>query len=120
MELKPFNLELALAGDPVVTRGGKKIKNISCKLFAETDEDYMQAESIMCYEDGRFHKDGRTSHHDLFMAPKKIKGWIAVSKESFSSGSSAHLTSSFYSNKELFEKYFSKEFYYYIETEIEV
>lgn len=90
--MKPFDLERALAGDPVVTRGGKKVlelhyfKNIKLNypLVAVVEEQ----ELLMAYtEKGIYvgYKDNIESENDLFMAPKTKKLWIAVCKTKINS-----------------------------------
>lgn len=87
--MKPFDLEKALAGDPVVTRDGKKVTEI---IHLKT---VPPSRSIIFVFDGRAHEtgeDGRfyfgmntESVNDLFMAPKIVKkeGWINIYKDSY-------------------------------------
>lgn len=80
--MKPFNLEKALAGDPVVTRDGRKVTEI---VLLNTANDFC---SVVCVIDKyayAFRQDGsfienREHKHDLFMAPKIVKksGWINI------------------------------------------
>jgi hypothetical protein len=86
---KPFDLQKALAGDPVETRDGREIKVV---FVSEMNEEY----PVLCvYKDIDFEytsrwykKDGkeysnRESNLDLFMLTKKKALWIAVSKEPY-------------------------------------
>lgn len=75
--MKPFDLEKALAGDPVVTRDGREVTQIH--LFDTTAKHRLfgvlfgevEAFSI----DGRYWDNG-DSEADLFMAPKKRTVWV--------------------------------------------
>lgn len=81
--LKPFDLEKALAGDPVVTRDGKSVSQIT--LFKGVAESYFPLVSV--HETGYYIYsliDGTQSSNsnsnsalDLFMAPKKVKYYFA-------------------------------------------
>lgn len=80
--LKPFNLEAALKGEPVQTRDGRKADEIH--LF----ETYISIFPLFAIIDGvvyKFTKDGRfitteDSYMDLFMAPQKKEYWVNVYK----------------------------------------
>jgi hypothetical protein len=82
MNLKPFNLEKALAGDPVVTREGQQVTEIFlCKTANKTESSVVFVCNGKVYAttvNGNF--DGFASSHDLFMAPKIVKksGWLNV------------------------------------------
>ena len=85
--MKPFDLERALAGDPVVTRDGRPVTQLT--LFEETDTDYclygVAGGTLL-----NWRKTGITdpedyleedayiegSMSDLFMAPREV--WIIV------------------------------------------
>jgi len=84
--MKPFNLERALAGDPVCTRNGMKVK-----IGGHYSESHPRHRVIGWLDDGRccsWCDDGtywtyaRTGAHqyDLFMAPikRKMTGWVNV------------------------------------------
>lgn len=86
-KLIPFDLKKALAGDPVVTRSGEQVTQIT--LFdVENEHD----EQIACVVGGRlaiYHKDGKMdpgidSRYDLFMKPKTriINGFEVPAPES--------------------------------------
>lgn len=77
--MKPFNLERALAGDPVVTRGGWK----ALKILDSGLDIHMRY--IALFEDGstetydehgRYFGTDEEAYIDLFMAPKKRKVWV--------------------------------------------
>lgn len=81
--MKPFDLERALAGDPVVTRDGRKVRIMPLLL---KDKHY----PVVGYMDfgyrevlDRFTLEGRTGMHedsalDLFMAAVKHEGWVNI------------------------------------------
>ena len=80
-QLKPFNLEQALAGAPVMTREGRKVVRI---FYAE--EACENSKVICVFETGAvfpYYKDGTytdyaSSVHELVMAPTKKEGWINI------------------------------------------
>jgi len=90
--MREFNLERALAGDPVVTGSGIKIVKIAnsglsikypLAVWLEGRED--------CYsynKDGRYiyNSDFESSDSDLFMAPKKRTVYINLYDHSFGVG----------------------------------
>ena len=79
--MKPFDLERALAGDPVVTRYGRPVTQLT--LFKDTDawplvgiiDRRMYSFNIDGKSTGLISKDG---FFDLFMAPKVQKRWVVV------------------------------------------
>jgi hypothetical protein len=101
---KPFDLQKALAGDPVETREGREIKVV---FVSEMNEEY----PVLCvYKDidfeyvSRWYKksgqeySNRESNLDLFMLTKKKALWIAVSKEPYASN--AHYSSAAFKSKD--------------------
>jgi hypothetical protein len=81
-QLKPFNLEQALAGAPVVTRNGCPIVELkylqtSSKLAVVRKEPDDKLISYFVPCDGKL---GDTIEYvtDLFMAPTKKEGWINI------------------------------------------
>lgn len=72
--MKPFNLEAALRGDPVVTRGGKKATQIT-KFYKEdaTIACVIDNSLFLFFEDGMFTNNGSESCHDLFMDERTIR-----------------------------------------------
>lgn len=100
--LKPFNLEKALAGDPVITRNCRKVLQIS--YFSDAQDQYklmVLVEGRDCpisfYPTGKFYSS-KEDDFDLFMAPKKIKGYIAILHLK---NVGCYSTSLFYENKEI-------------------
>lgn len=80
--LIPFNLERALAGDPVVTRDRRKVIRTNC-----TDIDVRRPVVVLIeYDDrltaytltGCYRVDGREDNYDLFMAPKIKTYWVNI------------------------------------------
>ena len=79
-KLKPFNLERALAGDPVVTRSGEEVEsfhlvdaNINYPLVVYI-KGYMEIEEFT--KKGSFYSYEKDSDKDLFMAQVKKEGWV--------------------------------------------
>lgn len=80
--MKPFNLERALAGDPVVTREGCKVCLISVLI------PYKKIYGLINNIDSPFYWNldgkfciGGSNKEDLFMESKKKKLWIAICTE---------------------------------------
>lgn len=79
MNYKPFDLEAAKRGEPLITRDGK-----SAKFIAHVPEAVVDARIVSLCEDqvprlyceGGKHDLYRETVFDLFMAPKKIKRWM--------------------------------------------
>jgi hypothetical protein len=82
---RPFDLERAKAGDPVCTRDGCPVRIIcfdtkgvfNQPIIALIDRSDFE-EVIRCYENGTEDIDRNDTVYDLFMAPKKITGWINI------------------------------------------
>jgi len=84
--MKPFDLERALAGDPVVTRGGKEVQQIvhlhACNrvfnVFAVVNGETYTFNIEGKYSAGHVFKSicPLGSDMDLFMAPKKRTVWV--------------------------------------------
>lgn len=75
--MKPFDLERAKKGEPVITRDGRNVR-IICFDHKSVDKSYTIVATIYnddCEEfqtyrnDGRFNYDNRDSYRDLFMKP---------------------------------------------------
>lgn len=83
--MKPFDLKRALAGEPVVTRDGRKVHCVLHDPGSPDEEMRVYArygdESCMCYnafmENGLLRK-GQVKPQDLFMAPIKREAWVNV------------------------------------------
>lgn len=121
MNLKPFDLERALAGDKLIYRNGDKVidfkyfNNLSYQpRLATITED---GELTWHDADGNFHGKKTIKHnYDLFMALKTKKLWIAIAKNARHDGghnASYHAVE----DKEYLDKYFPDE--HHIEIEIE-
>lgn len=79
--MKPFNLEEALAGKPVVTRDGRSVKITGYN--EEARDDFQIAgwlEGIVrgWGKDGRYTPNGGPDDYDLFMTPEKTEGWVNI------------------------------------------
>lgn len=77
--MKPFNLEAALAGEPVVTRDGRDVTNLA--YFPNVCSEHKIAgvleECIETFtEEGFFLDFNEESESDLFMKPKKRTVWV--------------------------------------------
>lgn len=78
--MKPFDLEKALAGEPVVTRSGLAVTEI--QFF----QDVSNGQGLIAVAGGvlrRYNAEGVHYYspvgedpHDLFMAPVKKQGWV--------------------------------------------
>jgi hypothetical protein len=81
---KPFNLDRALAGDPVVTRNGMKVLNIAylpdapdnSKIVCVIDSGHGYTNCITFYQSGMLWSE-RQHNMDLFMAPIEKEYWVA-------------------------------------------
>lgn len=83
--MKPFNLERAIAGDPLITRIGEQVEFVAhdpkmeagsrviFKLFRETGPEWM-----LISESGRYWPVGPNTNQDVFMAPIKKTMWVNV------------------------------------------
>lgn len=84
--MQPFNLERALAGDPVQTKDGKPVTQLV--LFNEVDDNYpIRAVIDGCIHSitvcGKFWGNNSESGMDLFMAPVKREGWVNIYHDTF-------------------------------------
>ena len=80
MNFKPFNLEAAKAGAPIVTRDGTEAKFVT--HIPEASEGFrvvwMQRGIVGCsYENGKL-GENIDSRHDLFMKPQKRTVWVNI------------------------------------------
>lgn len=88
-KLKPFDLEAAKAGAPVVTRDGRSariictdLKNGIYSVIALIPNEY-EGEDFETYTiNGKYHCGGFEDCRDLFMAPTKRQGWVNIYKDS--------------------------------------
>jgi hypothetical protein len=76
---KPFDLERALAGDPVVTRDGRPVTQLTHFKDVANGHDSLcgVVDGVICswQEHGLYCLSGPSST-DLFMAPKKRTVWV--------------------------------------------
>lgn len=81
--MKQFDLEKAIAGEPVVTRNGSPVRILCTDRVGDQypivalirDDNY---DTIVSYtKEGFIHLD-KEAANDLFMATKKKEGWINV------------------------------------------
>lgn len=124
---KPFDLEAALRGEPLITRDGRKVINFV--QLAPMENLYPFAACVDVIGIETYTKEGLIIHEssneggDLFMAPKpKKKLWIAISKNLMIDN--IHQSSCAYPSKELLlenleNNEFSVEYFEIIEIEIE-
>jgi len=113
--MKTFDLEKALAGEPVVTRSGKEVFDIA---YFPSKEGYYKICAIIDGDtewftiDGNYYDDGVESYSDLFSKDPLIEMWLNV----YQSGNEIS-TGSLYRTKELAkEKVFIKDGLTYIKT----
>ena len=78
--MKPFNLEAAKRGEPIVTRGGEAAKFIAHVPDAEIGFRVvvMLDGVIECYCDDGSYRPSWKSTYDLFMATRKRTVWMNV------------------------------------------
>ena len=78
--MKPFDLEKALAGEPVVTRSGVPVTDIHYFSTAVSKyKVYTTVEGrVLCFtETGRYYRH-EECNYDLFMAPVKVEKWAVI------------------------------------------
>jgi len=85
--MKPFNLERALAGEPVITRNGKKVTELllfkSGKLIQPLFGIIEGEEGYFCFnKDGMYNISSTEASYDLFMALEKKSVWVNVYEDS--------------------------------------
>jgi hypothetical protein len=82
--MKPFNLQDALAGKPVITRSGHPVTQLTYFSDADIEQKLLGCESgtIERWDDqGYYQPSKRESSMDLFMAPVKQTFWFAYDIE---------------------------------------
>lgn len=103
--MKPFDLEAAIRGEPVVTRDGRDAK------FGAYNPDADALCSVVGWIGDRPHswsKDGRFNFmdfdpRDLFMKTKTVERWVVVYNSDYHYSSGPY-GSDFYTSKEQAEK----------------
>lgn len=80
--MKPFNLQQALAGKPVVTRDGRPVPRLAHFPELRLVQVFIQGHpSVISFnEDGSYLTDSVASEHDLFMASEKKTVWVNFRK----------------------------------------
>ncbi|WP_118181287.1 hypothetical protein [Paraburkholderia phosphatilytica] len=81
--MKPFNLEEAKAGKPIITRDGRTARFLAhipeaseaLQVFAIVDGEKA---ATPLYTSGLFYETGGDHDHDLFMAPEKSTVYLNV------------------------------------------
>jgi len=77
-----FDLEKALAGDKVVTRDGREVTQFH--VFNHTNDPILYGYDVdndhveQWFVAGNYHKGTNECGGDLFMAPKKLSGFINI------------------------------------------
>lgn len=80
--MKPFDLQKALAGEPVITRKGRKVVRIA--HFPEAHEMHRVVALVegdlipITHDEGGRNLSYNSTLHDLFMAPKKVTVWVVA------------------------------------------
>jgi hypothetical protein len=85
--MKKFNLERALAGEPVVTRNGKKVTELHLfknetliqPLYGTVEGD----DDVFSWTTFGIYNPGKETSWDLFMAGEKKSVWVNVYKNDF-------------------------------------
>lgn len=75
--MKPFDLQRALAGDKVVTRDGREVRQLH-KFDCEGEclAGVLDLSLSTWNKNGQFWGTSEESDDDLFMAPKTVKRWV--------------------------------------------
>jgi hypothetical protein len=82
--MKPFDLEAAKRGTPIITRDGRKVK-----FIAHVPEATLNHRVVVLYGDvirtfpdsGKYYSSDHESVLDLFMAPRKRTVWVNLYPE---------------------------------------
>ena len=108
MNLKPFNLELALQGAQVVSRCGEKVRIIDTarkgerSLVALHERAYRDDEVCFSHFPNGAWKEGEESDNDLFLVAKKVTYWYCVYRTAL--GDLLSADPGIYELREAFEK----------------
>jgi len=82
--MKPFDLGKAKAGDPIVTRDGRRARFVAHVPDCDMGHRVLVKAEARGFcssyaENGKFDTDNDFGHpNDLFMAPKKREGWVNI------------------------------------------
>lgn len=87
LNLKPFSLELAKAGKPVCTRGGRKARIICWDKIGKFPIVALvmgknNKEAVFYYKGNGRDNDAIEKDYDLMMLTEKKEGWVNVDKRS--------------------------------------
>lgn len=105
-KMKPFNLEEALSGKPVITRKGLKVLGLHNFGNLKDEIDFslvaiVEKEGIIAYtEEGKYFKYDAEEEKDLFMASEKKTMWMAYCPSESKASSYGMNTSSLYESEE--------------------
>lgn len=84
--MKPFDLEAALRGEPVVTRDGRAVTGLHKHEGVGRNAECLSGvcNGIVClwFKDGYYDVDGEVCGYDLFMAQKKVKLFMNLNRDS--------------------------------------
>lgn len=121
--MKPFDLELAKAGHPVQTRGGRAVRIICYDRLCENDAHIIalikqdNREVVQYYSnDGRYLDNEEESFLDLFIAPIKREGWVNLFRDL---SGSVYSSVKIYATEEDAKKGAKQSSNYYCTTKIE-
>jgi hypothetical protein len=107
--MKPFNLERALAGDPVVTRDGKTVTQLIRFKTEVKKQNILYGVIDGCVHnwtlDGRRESDIKESPFDLFMGFVKQGGWLNVYPSATNKLGRVAWQGSIYNSKELADRF---------------
>jgi hypothetical protein len=82
-----FDLEKALAGEKVITRNGREVTQITKfkGVTGERESIYATLNGVVMsyYETGEYTLDRNIAGENLFMAPKKLSGFINIYEDGF-------------------------------------
>src|SRR5690348_3352719 len=81
MNHKPFNLEEALAGKPVITRDGRAVTELHQLPTITTKGNVIAVVAGApkhFYTDGSYLNNGTEHRHDLFMKPEQKSFWTNI------------------------------------------
>jgi len=80
--MKEFNLESALAGEPVIARNGKKVTELhlfkNAKLIQPLYGTIEGDEDVLCWTTNGIYTSIKETSWDLFMAEQKKSVWVNV------------------------------------------
>lgn len=95
--MKPFNLEAAKAGAPIVSRDGEQMKFIAhvpeaCESHRVVVVSSTDGAVGLFYENGAYYSEGQTSSDDLCMAPQKRTVWVNFYNSEFGPAATYFIT----------------------------